>query len=214
MSLGAPWDRGFGDEREPLGLKYAARYFQGAGFETNWIVWRASATVPAGTYAATFLKDLTTSQTGTTGSCSSVEPASYNNIFYDEDENTVTVNAPLPSPLPPPSGPFFGAHKETQKINVGTFPRPTGAVAGWASLEIRFLTSAPNGTVLDQAWIGYEYAQLPPVFPFFLSAAGPATPLDPSTCNPLGIPVASFSTGVNGPIAPVIPAVSSAGPPQ
>jgi hypothetical protein len=204
LAVIAPWDRGFGDEREPLGLKYAARYFEGGGVTSNWIVWRASASVGAGGaigQAATFLKDLTTNQTGTTaGACTSVEPTP-SIVFFDEDENTTTVTSvPLPSPLPPPAA-AINIPKETQRISPSTFPRPAGAVAGWASLEFRNLTTAPNGTVLDQAWVSYDFVGAAAL----LGASAPATQLDPSTCNPLGVPLAAFPTGVNGPVAPVIP---------
>ncbi|MEO8189852.1 MAG: hypothetical protein ABI682_05880 [Acidobacteriota bacterium] len=206
LAVIAPWDRGFGDEREPLGLKYAARYFEGAGITSNWIVWRAGATVGAGAATGqgpTFLRDLTTSQTGTAGACSSQE-AVPSIVFFDEDENTTTVTSvPLPSPLPPPSA-AINIPKETQRISPSTFPRPSGAIAGWASLEFRNLTTAPNGTVLDQAWVAYDFQGAAA----FLTAAAPATQLDPSTCNPLGVPFGAgspFPTGVNGPVAPVIP---------
>lgn len=204
LAVIAPWDRGFGDEREPLGLKYAARYFEGGGVTSNWIVWRASASVGAGGAIgqnATFLKDLTTNQTGTTaGACTSVEPTP-SIVLFDEDENTTTVTTvPLPSPLPPPAA-AINIPKETQKISPSQFPRPSGAVAGWASIEFRNLTTAPNGTVLDQAWMSYDFIGSAAL----LAASAPATQLDPSTCNPLGIPLAAFPTGVNGPVAPVIP---------
>ena len=213
----APWDRGFGDEREPLGLKYAARYFEGGGVTSNWIVWRASATVGAVVatgQAATFLKDLTTSQTGSTAAtviCTSVEPTP-SIVLFDEDENTTTVTSvPLPSPLPPPAA-AINIPKETQRISPSTFPRPSGAVAGWASLEFRNLTSAPVGTVLDQAWVSYDFIGAAAL----LAASAPATQLDPSTCNPLGVPIGAFPAGVNGPVAPVIPGgiagLSASGP--
>ena len=196
LALNAPWDQGFGDEREPLGLKYAARYFEGAGVTSNWIVWRASASV-----GGVFLKDLSTNQTGTTaGACSSVEPTP-SIVFFDEDENTTTVTSvPLPSPLPPPAA-AINIPKETQRISPSTFPRPSGAVAGWASLEFRNLTSAPVGTVLDQAWVSYDFIGAAAL----LAASAPATQLDPSTCNPLGVPIGVFPAGVNGPVAPAIP---------
>jgi hypothetical protein len=82
------------------------------------------------------------------------------------------------------------------------FPRPTGAVAGWASLEFRNLTgTSPNGTVLDQAWVSYDFIGSAAL----LAASAPATQLDPSTCNPLGMPIGPFPNGVQGPIAPAIP---------
>lgn len=201
----APWDRGFGDEREPLGLKYAARYFEGAGVNSNWIVWRASAGGPNRTVGTIHLQDLTNNQSGSnSGACSAVEPIP-SIVFYDEDENTTTVtNIPLPSPLPPPSA-GINIPLETQRISPAQFPRPSGAVAGWASLEFRNLNPAnpPEGTVLDQAWMSYDF-QGPAAF---LTAAAPATQLDPSTCNPLGVPVGAggFPASVNGPVAPSIP---------
>ena len=46
LSISAPWDVGFGDQREPLGLKWAARWFDaGAALITTFRVWRSS---PAG----------------------------------------------------------------------------------------------------------------------------------------------------------------------
>ncbi|MEO8430526.1 MAG: hypothetical protein ABI592_03375 [Acidobacteriota bacterium] len=205
LSVIAPWDQGFGDEREPLGLKYAARYFEGAGISSNWIVWRASAGV---------LKDLTNNQSGSnSGACTAVEPIP-SIVFYDEDENTTTVtNIPLPSPLPPPSA-GINIPLETQRISPASFPRPPGAIAGWASLEFRNLnpSNPPDGTVLDQAWVSYEF-QGPAAF---LTAAAPATQLDPSTCNPLGVPVGAggFPFSVNGPVAPSIPGGYTGGGPS
>jgi len=38
-----PWNQGVGDQREPLGLKYAARWFSTAGVTSNFNVWRSSA---------------------------------------------------------------------------------------------------------------------------------------------------------------------------
>ena len=55
----------------PARQRIETRYFEGAGVTSSWTVWRASATVAAGAYGATFLRDLTTSQTGTAGACSS-----------------------------------------------------------------------------------------------------------------------------------------------
>jgi hypothetical protein len=184
LAVIAPWDRGFGDEREPLGLKYAARYFEGGGVTSNWIVWRAS----------------TANLTGGSPICTAVEPVP-SIVFYDEDENTTTVTSvPLPSPLPPPSA-SINIPLETQRISPSTFPRPAGAVAGWASIEFRNLINPPAGTVLDEAWVAYDFQGAAA----FLSASAPATQLDPSTCNPLGMPIAAFPGGVNGPIVPVIP---------
>jgi hypothetical protein len=64
-----------------------------------------------------------------------------------------------------------------------------------------FNSSGPNGGRLDQAWVEYDF-QGPGAF---LSASTPATQLDPSSCNPLGV------TGV-ATIAPAIPTVVGTGP--
>ena len=45
LSLSAPWDEGFGDQREPLGLRWAGRWFDltSSGIiTTNYMVWRGS----------------------------------------------------------------------------------------------------------------------------------------------------------------------------
>ena len=198
LSLNAPWDTGFGDEREPLGLKYAARWFEtgAGGISTRWTVWRASA-------------GSLTNLTG--GGCTAVEPVP-SIVFYDEDENPVTISiTPLPSPLPPPSA-AVNIPLETQRRSPGTstgpltalpgsagfgFPFPSGAVAGWASVEFRNLT---QGTNLDQAWMGYDFSGSAA----FLTAGAAGTQLDPSSCNPLGVPVAPAAGGVNL-ITPTIP---------
>jgi len=200
LFLNAPWDTGFGDEREPLGLKYAARWFEtGAGISTRWTVWRAG----AGSVA---------NLTG--GGCTAVE-ALPSLVFYDEDENTTVVSQqPLPSPLPPPIT-STNIPLETQPRSPGTetgpinalpgsagfgFPFPSGSVAGWASIEFRNIAVSSPGTSLDQAWMGYDFSGEAA----FLTAGAPATQLDPSACNPLGVPLAPAVGGVNV-ITPTIP---------
>jgi hypothetical protein len=201
LSLNAPWDTGFGDEREPLGLKYAARYFEtgAGGISTRWTVWRAGA-------------GSLTNLTG--GGCTAVE-ATPSLVFYDEDENTAVVSQqPLPSPLPPPIT-SVNIPLETQRRSPGVstgplttlpgsggfaFPFPSGAVAGWASIEYRNIGGPSLGTNLDQAWMGYDFSGSAA----FLTAGAPATQLDPSACNPLGVPVAPAAGGVNQ-ITPTIP---------
>src|SRR5450432_93796 len=168
LNCNAPWDTGFGDEREPLGLKYAARYIEtgAGGISTQWTVWRA------GSGALANLLD--------SGDCdtSEVTPSL---VFYDEDENPVVSSVnPLPSPLPPPSQ-VNNIPLETQRRSPGNsvgpltgggfgFTFPAGAVAGWASVEFRNLTSA-GGTNLDQAWMGYDFSGAAA----FLTAGAPAT---------------------------------------
>jgi len=189
LSARAPWNQGFGDEREPLGLKYAVRYFDGNGVSSFWRVWRGGGTnIP--------------NLTGTpAGDCDDalVIPSV---VIYDEDENVVVISVtPLPSPLPPPTQVPNAFPLETQRISPTLFPRPpatAGSSVGWASIEFRNLT-AP-GSNLDQAWMEYEFAGAAA----FLSASAPGTQLDPSSCNPLGVPVAPAAGGVNQ-ITPTIP---------
>ena len=177
-----PWNQGIGDQREPLGLKYAARWFNSAGVTSNFNVWRSS---------SGSLTDLLDG-----GDCDTIEPV-VTLTFFDEDENTVTSGV-CPSPCTQPS---FNFELETQRRSISSF---AGSIpqfaAGWVSMSF-FNGSAPNGGRLDQAWVEYDF-QGPGAF---LSASTPATQLDPSTCNPLLV------TGV-APIAPVIPTIVGTGP--
>ena len=64
-----------------------------------------------------------------------------------------------------------------------------------------FNSSAPNSGRFDQAWVEYDFEG--PTS--FISAGQPATQLDPSNCNPLGV------TGVVT-VAPAIPTIVGTGP--
>ncbi len=175
-------DCGAGDQREPLGLKYAARWFDAApNVTSSFNVWRAS----AGT-----LKDLT----GTPGGdCTDVEPV-VTLTFFDEDENTVTSGV-CPSPGTQPT---FNFPLETQRANIAGFSHPTWP-AGWVNMEF-FNGTGPNAGAMDQAYVTYDFAGATA----FLSAGVPAAQLDPSSCNPLGV--------VGPPIIlPVIPALVGTG---
>ena len=156
-----PWNQGIGDQREPLGLKYAARWFDTAGVTSNFNVWRAS---------SGSLTDLLGND------CTDIEPV-VNLTFFDEDENTVTSGV-CPSPCRQPQ---FNFELETQRRNISSFQHPAFA-AGWVSMSF-FNGGAPNGGRLDQAWVEYDF-QGPGAF---LSASTPATQLDPSNCNPLQV---------------------------
>ena len=128
LSISAPWDEGFGDQREPLGLRWAARWFDltGAGIITsNFMVWRGG--------------------DGTLG-CDGEEPLS-TLTFWDEDENTVTQGV-CPSPC---STPQFNFPLETQQRNITDFSHPTGTDAGWVQLDFT------GGSSIDQAWVGYAF---------------------------------------------------------
>ncbi|MFN2386871.1 MAG: hypothetical protein ABR576_11420 [Thermoanaerobaculia bacterium] len=184
LLISSPWNTGIGDRREPLGLKYAARYFEGSGVSTAFRVWRGSSSP---------LEDLT----GTPGgNCTDTLPT-VALTFYDEDENTVTAGV-CPSPCTQPS---FNFPLETQRLGAAGFSRPAGAVAGWVNMSF-FNSTGPRGGVLDQAWVEYEF-QGPGAF---LSMSAPGTQLDPTTCSPLGVPPGSIIV-----TPPAIPAIVGTG---
>ncbi|HEX9303867.1 MAG TPA: hypothetical protein VGA31_05395 [Thermoanaerobaculia bacterium] len=177
-----PWNEGIGDQREPLGLKYAARWFNTGSVTSNLNVWRAS---------SGSLTDLLDG-----GDCDTVEPV-VTLSFYDEDENTV-LSGVCPSPCRAPS---FNFEFETQRRAISTFSGSLPAFAvGWVSMSF-FNSAGPNGGRFDQAWVEYDF-EGPSAF---ISAGQPATQLDPSNCNPLGV------TGVVV-VAPAIPTVVGTGP--
>jgi len=96
--------------------------------------------------------------------------------FFDEEENTTTQGT-CPSPC---TNPTFNFPFETQQRVIADFARPVGAAAGW--VDMSFVNNS-SGTELDQAWVDYAFegAQA------FETILVPATQLDPSSCNPLGI---------------------------
>ncbi len=156
-----PWNKGLGDQREPLGLKYAARWFDTTAV-TSWLnVWRAS---------SGSLSDLLGDD------CTDVEPT-VTLTFFDEDENIVTAGV-CPSPCRQPS---FNFPLETQRRNITGFQHPAFA-AGWVSMSF-FNSAGPNGGIFDQAWVEYDF-QGPGAF---LSASAPGTQLDPTNCVPLQV---------------------------
>ena len=177
-----PWNEGIGDQREPLGLKYAARWFNTSSVTSNLNVWRAS---------SGSLTDLLNG-----GDCDTIEPV-VTLSFFDEDENTV-LSGVCPSPC---RAPTFNFPLETQRRNITSFAGslPSFGV-GWVSLSF-FNSSGPNGGRFDQAWVEYDF-EGPSAF---ISAGQPATQLDPSNCNPLGV------TNVVV-VAPAIPTIIGTGP--
>ena len=122
--------------------------------------------------------------TSFSGNCSVDEPLS-TLTFFDEDENTVTQGV-CPSPC---STPQFNFPYETQQRNITDFQHPV-ADAGWVQIDLT------GGTSLDQSWVGYAFLGSIALESVLI----PATQLDPSTCNPLGI------NGVQT-IVPVIPSI-------
>jgi hypothetical protein len=171
-----PWNEGIGDQRESLGLKYAARWFDTTGITSFFNVWRAS---------SGSLTDLLGDD------CTDIEPV-VSLTFFDEDENTVTSGV-CPSPCQQQE---FNFELETQRKSIGDFTHPAWP-AGWVSMDF-FNGSAPNGGVFDQAWVEYDI-QGPGAF---LSASTPATQLDPTTCVPLDVDPASVVDP--GPAIPTI----------
>jgi hypothetical protein len=160
LSISAPWDFGFGDQREPLGLKWAARWFDaGASLTTNFRVWRSS---PVAQNSHDFC-DL------------GLEEPVVTLTFYDEDENTVSSGT-CPSPCTQTE---FNFPLETQQSNISAFSHPT-AVAGWVNMSF---VNASEGTVLDQAWVDFSFESDIALETILV----PGTQLDPSTCNPIGV---------------------------
>jgi hypothetical protein len=193
LSVSAPWDQGFGDQREPLGLRWAARWFDlkdvvGSNIITsNFQVWRSSPTTDGFTPAPS--------------NCQQEEPLS-TLTFWDEDEFTVTQGV-CPSPCTTPQ---FNFPYETQQKNISKFVHPKGtslnpAVAGWVQMD--FVSVA--GDLLDQAWVGYSFEGNIALESVLVGG----TQLDPSSCNPLG-----FVTQAGAPtVQPITPAIDQAGIP-
>ena len=186
------FDCGGGDQREPLGLKYAARWFDSsaAGITSFFNVWRASA-VPSSVSGG--LADLLGFPVG---KCNTSEPT-VTLSFFDEDENTVTQGV-CPSPC---SAPTFNFPLETQRTQITAFSHPNFP-AGWVSMEF-FNGSGPVGGVLDQAYVTYDFDGASA----FFNAGMPAAQLDPTNCQPLLVPAGSVT-----PTAPVIPVIVGTGP--
>jgi hypothetical protein len=181
LLISSPWNVGIGDQREPLGLKWAARYFTNANVITNFTVWRAS---------AFGLEDLEG------GVCTDVEPTVQLN-FFDEDENGVSQigPGPCPSPCSTPPPPTFNFPLETnvRVVTDFTLPPPEGSVnAGWVSMDFN---NPVEGTELDQAYVSYQFNG----GAAFISAHVPGVQLDPSACEPLGL------LGAVNPVIPAIP---------
>jgi hypothetical protein len=182
---------GGGDQREPLGLKYAARWFDSAPSVTSFFnVWRASA-VPSSVSGG--LADLLGF---TVGKCNTSEPT-VSLTFFDEDENTVTQGV-CPSPCTQPT---FNFPLETQRSPISAFSHPNWP-AGWVSMEF-FNNTGPVGGVLDQAYVTYDIQGAG----LFLSAGVPAAQLDPTNCSPLLVNPASVTQSV-----PTIPLIVGTGP--
>ncbi len=100
------------------------------------------------------------------------EPVS-TEIFWDEDENTVSQGV-CPSPC---TAPQFNFPLETQQTNIIHFVHPTGTDAGWVEVDFS------GGTPFDQAWLGYSFEGSVALESTLIQG----TQLDPSTCDPLNV---------------------------
>lgn len=164
LSISAPWDVPLlGDQREPLGLRYALRWFDLTStgvLTTNFMVWRGSRTAQGDT--AFCVDGLTEPPVAVT--------------FFDEDENTVHSGG-CPSPC---TSPQFNFENETNLKNITQFSHPTSGSAGW--VEVSFL-NATSGDILDQAWGAYSFEGSIALESILV----PGTALDPNACDPLGV---------------------------
>jgi hypothetical protein len=133
------FDCGGGDQREPLGLKYAARWFDSAPAVTSFFnVWRASSVPSPNGGLADLLGTYTSAGVAR---CIASEPT-VSLTFFDEDENTVTQGV-CPSPC---SQPTFNFPLETQRTLIAAFSHPVWP-AGWVSMEF-FNSGGPFGGTL------------------------------------------------------------------
>jgi hypothetical protein len=204
------WDCGFGDQREPLGLKYAARWFDSSPAVTSFFnVWRGSS--GSSTLFAGGLDRLTRPFVSGVAKCTAEEPTVILN-FFDEDENTVTTNCPQ-SPCAP--APDVNFPLETQRTSIIGFTHPAWP-AGWVSMEF-YNNTAPIVGTLDQAYVTYDFQGASQ----FLSAGIQAAQLDPTNCQPLlvpclfGVPPECYGpNSVPGvqPTSPIIPLIVGTGP--
>lgn len=163
-------DDTFGDEREPLGLRYGARYLNDGGLSSAFRVWRASLD-PTGDDDD--LPDLTGN------SCTTTEKNVFATI-YDTDENTIVING-CPSPCPQT---HINFPYETQRVDAGSVINLTQS--GW--IYINFLGNEDDSNVdpdsdFDQAWIDYEMS----AGAAFINASVPGVQLDTSNCNVVGL---------------------------
>jgi hypothetical protein len=204
------FDCGGGDQREPLALKYAARWFDGTtpppgalatGTTSFFNVWRASAgsTLISPAPAILGKEDLLGQPFG---DCDTSE-TEVSLTFYDEDENTTSVGCTV-SPCGTP--PTFNFPLETQRTSIIGFPHPAWP-AGWVSMEF-FNSGGPFGGTLDQAYVTYDFQGVGA----FLSAGVPAAQLDPTNCQPLLVPCLTGGGPLEGCFGPNPFAVNPADP--
>jgi hypothetical protein len=168
----------YGDMREPLGVTYGARYINAAAGDSTFLrAWRASADE---------LSDLTGAD------CTAVEPNVFT-VIWDEDEVPSQQTGCQVSPCPP--GLTFNIPYETQRESIAEFGGSSAAGAGWAYVDF-----GANGTVLDQAWLAYDFS----VPGAFANSGIDAVSFDANNCVP-----ADFS-GAVFPAVPEVPTPANA----
>lgn len=165
-----------GDMREPLGVTYGARYLNISADSTSFLrAWRASA-------------DSLTDLTG--GGCTDVEPNVFT-VIWDEDETPAQQTGCQVSPCP--EGQTFNIPLETQRIGITDFAGSNASTAGWVYIDFGVLGN--GATVLDQAWLAYDFS----VPGSFANAGIDAVSFDANNCEPV-----SFS-GLVVPTQPEVP---------
>jgi hypothetical protein len=176
LNLSAPWDIGYGDMREPLGLRWGARWFDLVDTSSGLSILTSNFQVWRGPY---------------NGANCDVNGPTVVLTFFDEDEGTITQGGCIS----PCSTVVDNFPLETQQTNINAFGHPTAA-AGWVSMNFVNLV---DGSVFDQAWVDYTFEGNIALE----SVLVPGTQLDPSSCNPLGLETSTFTIQ---PEVPTVPA--------
>lgn len=177
LNLSSPWNIGYGDMREPLGLRWGARWFDLVDTSSGLSILTANFQVWRGPY---------------NGANCDVNGPTVVLTFFDEDENTITQGGCI-SPCSTITDNF---PLETQQTNINAFGHPTAA-AGWVSMNFANLS---DGSVFDQAWVDYTFEGNIALESILV----PGTQLDPSACNPLGYDDPTVSLPIQ-PEVPTVP---------
>lgn len=175
LNISSPWNIGYGDMREPLGLRWGARWFDLVDTTSGLSILTSNFQVWRGPY---------------NGASCDVNGPTVVLTFFDEDENTITQGGCIS----PCSTVVDNFPLETQQTNINAFGHPTAA-AGWVSMNF---VNTTDGSVFDQAWVDYTFEGNIALESILV----PGTQLDPSSCNPLGY---EATTTTVPPVAPVIP---------
>lgn len=161
-----------GDMREPLGVTYGARYLNIDVNTTSFLrAWRGGA-------------DAWTDLCGS----ESVEPNVFT-VIWDQDEHPAQQHGCTFSPCPEQE--TFNIPLETQRTNIVDFAGSAASAAGWLYIDF-----GANGTVLDQAWLGYDFS----VPGAFANAGIDGVSFDANNCQP-----AEFAGSVYGGAFPEVP---------